>query len=148
LHIGFELWIKPNNDIGELKNKAVIVNSLGVFQGGTWDGTYVKANPKALGSFYVTIDTIAPKIIPINMSKGKNMQNEKRISFNISDNLSGIKSFDGFVDGQWILMKFDAKSNTLWYDFDERVSTGAHNFQLTVVDLKENSRTYRVDFYK
>ena len=76
------------------------------------------------------------------------MANESRISFKISDNLSGINSFKGMIDGQWILMEFDPKTATLWHTFDYRTTAGKHLFQLIVTDNKSNSRSYTATFYK
>lgn len=71
-----------------------------------------------------------------------------KMSFRISDNLSGIKSFNGYIDGQWVLMEFDAKTASLWHNFDERTSTGKHTFELLVVDMKDNTKRYAIDFYR
>jgi hypothetical protein len=56
------------------------------------------------------------------------MASLSKMSFRISDNLSGIKSFNGYIDGKWILMEFDTKTASLWHTFDERTGTGKHTF--------------------
>lgn len=146
LHIGFDLWIKGDNLPENLRGKALIVNLNGSSQGGSFDNGYVKATPKNFGSFYIAVDTIAPRIFPVNISEGKNMSGLSKIFFKISDNLSGIKSFNGYIDGKWALMEFDAKTATLWHSFDERTAAGRHTLELTVVDMKENTRNYTVNF--
>jgi len=148
LHIGFDLWIKGDNLPENLRSKALIVNLNGSSQGGSFDNGYVKATPKNFGSFYVAVDTIAPRIFPVNISEGKNMSGLSKIFFKISDNLSGIKSFNGYIDGKWALMEFDAKSATLWHSFDERTAPGRHTLELIVVDMKENTRKYNVNFFR
>lgn len=148
LHIGFNISIKADNLPENLKNKALIVNSNGSSQGGFFENGYVKATPKNFGSFYIAIDTIAPRIIPVNISEGKNMAGLSKIFFKISDNLSGIKSFNGYIDGKWALMEFDTKTATLWHSFDERTASGKHTLELVVVDMKENTRKYTVTFIR
>ncbi|UKT62518.1 M23 family metallopeptidase [Pedobacter mucosus] len=148
LHVGFDLSIKADNLPENLRSKALIVNSNGSSQGGSFDNGFVKATPKNFGSFYISTDTIAPRIIPINIAEGKNMASLSKMIFKISDNLSGIKSFNGYVDGKWILMEFDTKTATLWHSFDERTSKGKHSLELVVVDMKDNSRKYSITFYK
>ena len=71
-----------------------------------------------------------------------------KMSFRISDNLSGIKSFNGYIDGKWILMEFDTKTANLWHTFDEQTTAGKHSFELVVIDMKDNIKRYVIDFYK
>lgn len=148
LHLGFEIWIKADTSLLKFKEKALIVNTNRVSQGGYFENGYVKAQPKKFGGFFITIDTIAPSIVPLNVSNGKNMSANSKISFKISDNLSGIKSFNGYIDGKWILMEFDSKSASLWHTFDEQTLPGKHNFELSVTDLKDNTKTYSAEFYR
>jgi hypothetical protein len=108
----------------------------------------VKAMPKNFGSFFIAIDTIAPTIVPVNIANGKNMAGLSKMSFRISDGLSGIKSFNGYIDGKWVLMEFDTKTANLWHNFDERTLAGKHTFELIVVDMKENVKRYAIDFYR
>lgn len=148
LHIGFDLWIKADQLPENLRSKALIVNSNGSTQGGSYDNGFVKATPRNFGSFYIAVDTIAPRISPINIIEGKSMSGLSRMNFRISDNLSGIKNFNGYLDGKWILMEFDAKTATLWHSFDERTTSGKHTFELVVADMKDNTRRYTVHFSK
>jgi len=148
LHVGFDLWIKADQLPENLRSKALIVNSNGFTQGGSFDNGFVKATPRNFGSFYIAIDTIAPRISPINIAEGKSMAGLSKMIFKISDNLSGIKSFNGYLDGKWILMEFDAKTATLWHSFDERTTSGKHSLELVVTDMKENTRRYTIHFSK
>jgi murein DD-endopeptidase MepM/ murein hydrolase activator NlpD len=148
LHTGFDLWIKPMAYLGELQSKALIVSTSGASQGGKFEDGFVKAKPRTFGSFYIAVDTLPPTITPVNMSEGKNMRGVGRMTFKIRDNLSGIKSFNGSIDGRWVLMEFDAKTATLSHSFDGTLSNGKHNLALIVVDMKENSRTLTLSFYK
>jgi murein DD-endopeptidase MepM/ murein hydrolase activator NlpD len=148
LHIGFELWIKADASLANLKDKAVIVSTGGASQGGTFENGYIKALPRNFGSFYVTVDTTAPTVTPLNISEGKNMAGISRMNFKIRDNLSGIKSFNGYIDGSWVLMEFDTKTATLWHTFDEHTGNGKHQLKLVVEDMKGNVKNYLVNFYK
>ena len=148
MHTGFEIWIKADSSLNKFKNKAVIVNTARVSQGGEFENGWVKAQPKKFGSFFIAIDTVPPKIIPINIATEKNMKGVSKISLKISDNLSGIKSFNGYIDGKWILMEFDAKSSNLWHSFDELTQPGKHSFELVVSDMKNNVNKYTILFYR
>ena len=68
------------------------------------------------------------------------------MSFRISDGLSGIKSFNGYIDGKWVLMEFDTKTASLWHTFDEKTAKGSHSFELVVEDMKENIKRYAITF--
>lgn len=148
LHIGFDLWIKPDASLGNLKDKAVIVSTGGSSQGGVFEDGYIKASPRNFGSFYIAVDTVAPSVIPVNIADGKNMAGIPKMIFKIRDNLSGIKSFNGFIDGNWVLMEFDTKTATLWHSFDERTAPGKHQLKLVVEDMKGNIKTYSINFTK
>ena len=148
LHIGFGLWIKADSAIIKYQSKALIVNVNRSSQGGYFENGFVKASPKTFGSFFITVDTIAPTITPVNIASCKNMVGLTKISFKIRDNLSGIKSFNGYIDGKWILMEFDTKSANLWHSFDERTLAGKHSFELIVVDMKDNTKRYAIDFFR
>jgi hypothetical protein len=148
LHSGYDLWIKPDSALLPFKDKAVIVNINRASQGGYYEDGYVKAKPRNFGSFFIAIDTLAPTIVPLNISSGKNMAGISKMSFKLRDNLSGLKSFNGYVDGKWILMEFDSKTATLWHTFDERTKPGKHSLKLVVDDMKNNVKTLNLDFYR
>ncbi|MFP5079996.1 M23 family metallopeptidase [Pedobacter sp. JCM 36344] len=148
LHVGFELWINAEDLPENLRSKAVIVSSSRASQGGYFENGYVKAKPRNFGSFFISTDTLSPVILPQNIHDGKSMAGISKISFKIRDNLSGIQNFNGFIDGKWVLMEFDTKTASLWHTFDEQTGPGKHNFELIVKDMKDNSKTYSITFYK
>lgn len=148
LHLGFELWIKADSTLTKYQNKALIVNTNRSSQGGYFENGYVKTTPRNFGSFFIAIDTIPPTIVPVNIADGKNMAGLSKMSFRISDGLSGIKSFNGYIDGKWILMEFDTKTASLWHSFDERTLPGKHSFELLVTDMKDNVKRYAIEFYR
>ena len=146
LHSGFSLAIKAEGLPENLQSKALLKSAGGASQGGGFENGYVIASPKTFGSFYIAIDTVAPSIFPLNISQGKNMAGISKMLFKIRDNLAGIKSFNGYVDGRWVLMEFDTKTATLWYSFDDEVAKGKHSLSLVVADMKDNLREYKIDF--
>jgi murein DD-endopeptidase MepM/ murein hydrolase activator NlpD len=147
IHDQYDLWIKPDRDLGQLANKAVIVSTDGGYAGGVYEDGYVKGQAKGFGNFYIRTDDVPPRIVPISISNGKNMAKLSHISLRISDNLSGIKSYNGKIDGKWVLMEWDYKTRVLSYTFDN-IAPGKHNFELTVTDNKDNNAVYTADFYK
>ena len=148
LHIGFDLWIKADDLPVKYQDKALIVNANRASQGGFYENGYVKAKPKNFGSFFIAIDTIPPVVVPVNIADGKNMKGISKMTFKIRDNLSGINSFNGYIDNQWILMEFDTKTATLWHTFEDQTGPGRHELRIVVTDMKNNSKTYSITFYK
>ncbi|MHB1178026.1 MAG: M23 family metallopeptidase [Daejeonella sp.] len=145
----YSLSIEPTVPLrAELQSKALIVSTNRVSQGGTYENGSVKALIQVFGSFYITVDTLAPRIVPVNISNGKSFAENQKIQFKISDNLSGIKNFTGRIDGKWVLMEYDPKTASLWHILDEHTGSGKHNFQLTVTDMKSNSGIFNAVFYK
>lgn len=87
-------------------------------------------------------DTIAPVIKPLNIANNKNISAQQSIRVSISDNLSGIKSYRGTLNGKWILMDYDPKNNLLKYNFDELLNQGVNEFLLEVTDDAGNTGRY------
>lgn len=148
LHIGFEIWIKADSSFNKYKEKALIVSTSRSSQGGYFENGYVKAKPRTFGSYFIAIDTVPPTIVPVNISAGKSMAGISKMSFKIRDNLSGIKNFNGYIDGKWVLMEFDTKTASLWHTFDDSTGPGKHTLEIIVSDMKDNIKNYSISFYK
>ena len=102
---------------------------------------FVCLETNQFGKFAVAIDTVAPAIRAKNFKNGKKLPSQtKRISVAISDNLSGIKKYRGELNGEWVLMPFDGKSATLYYEIDERLKKGNNTLKIVVEDAVGNSR--------
>jgi len=146
IHENFDLWIKPDATIGKLASKAVIVNTLTGSVGGKYEDGYIKAKPAAFGDFFIKLDTVAPRITPINIREGVNLAAVKSITLRASDDLSGIKSVVAKIDGKWILLAQDYKTRIFRYIFDDSIAAGKHEFEITVTDAKDNISQYKATF--
>jgi len=144
----FEIWIKPDASIGQRTDKAVIVNTDGACEPGVYQDGYIKGEARTFGDYYVKLDTVPPIIRALNIKDGANMSKLKRIAFRIGDNLSGIKTYSGKIDGKWVLVEWDYKTKVLSYTFDNSVTSGKHIFDLTVTDNKENISQFSATFYR
>lgn len=87
------------------------INSPGnyIFEGGEWQNEQIKFNTRTFGDYTLLTDTLPPEVKPLKLSKEK-------IEFVIADELSGIYSYETFVDGEWLLMHYDYKRNLIWSD--------------------------------
>jgi hypothetical protein len=147
IHVNYDLWIKPDVDLGQLADKAVIVGT-GLCDSSIYENGYVKAKARSFGDFYIRLDTEPPHITPLNIHNGVSLAKAKGIFLRIGDNLSGVKTYNGKIDGKWILMEWDFKTKVLSYTFDGMLSAGKHSFELTVGDNKNNNAQFTADFYR
>jgi hypothetical protein len=87
--------------------------------GGAYENGFVKGNASVFGSYFVSIDTIEPRIERVFIDKENPSVDTLYWHFQVKDNFSGIAKYEAYLNNQWILLDYDAKSNLLSYKFDE-----------------------------
>ncbi|MBW2961358.1 M23 family metallopeptidase [Mesonia aestuariivivens] len=117
--------------------------------------TYKKANrfttnTKYFGTYKLAIDNTPPLIQAINFKDKKWMSNYRYLKFKISDDLSGISSYRATINGKFILMEYDYKTNMLVYDFNDNIITDEteNNLKIIVLDNVGNSTTFEGTFFR
>jgi murein DD-endopeptidase MepM/ murein hydrolase activator NlpD len=152
VHSLCNLSIKTEGLPKSLESKSVIVKieEPGKYssKGGKWEKGFIMTQVKEFGDYTVKVDTVAPVIHAINVFSGKKVSSQGTIKMKISDNLSGIRSYRGTLNGKWILMDYDAKNQSLTYAFDDRIHSGKNEFVLTVRDNVGNESVYRTSLIK
>ncbi|WP_372771964.1 M23 family metallopeptidase [Mangrovibacterium sp.] len=155
VHKSFDLKIKAEGLPAELQEKALVVSidtktKKKYAMGGTYNNGWVETKVRQLGLFGIAIDTKAPEITPVNIQNHSTLTDRRKISFKIIDDLSGISSYRGEINGQWVLFEFDAKNNLLEYYFDaNHLQLGkTQELNLTVVDGVGNKSIYQANFYR
>ena len=148
LFSAYSLSIKPTNLPTHLESKALIASVDGGAEGGKSENGWVTVNTRNFGDFYVAVDTIAPTITARNLVNGKNVSTQSKIDFTIADNFSGIQSFNGYIDGKWVLMEYDSKNRHVWHRFESSLAKGEHTFKLIVKDWKDNEKVYEAKFIR
>ena len=94
-------------------------------------------------------DTLAPQIKPVNFQEGKWLSKQNDLQFTITDDLSGIKSYNGYLNGKWILFDYDYKSDKIVHDFsDNIVIEGRNELKIVVVDNVGNSTIFESHFFR
>jgi hypothetical protein len=151
IHDFIEVSIKVGRITEEQRKKVVVVNidQNGAIssKGGEWRNNYLTAKSKILGGFTIMLDTVAPIINPVNIFANKNMTGNSSIICTMSDNLSGIKTYRGEIDGKWVLMDYDGKTAKLTHVFDN-LTTGNHTFKLEVIDFVDNKTVLEIPFIR
>ena len=149
IHKPYLLELKANiPDTIKEKTYIATTNMKGNFWhiGGVWKNNFLKTKSKEFGDFCIISDTINPEIKGVNIFPGKTFNTQTSIKLTIKDKNSGIKSYRGEIDGEWILMEYDYKKNLLRFDIDNNISKGKHNFTLEVIDNVGNTTKYEATF--
>jgi len=152
LHKAFTLSVKPTIIPAGKESKMLLVrldDDLNrVAATSIWTGAYLTADLLSFGRYYISIDTIAPVISANGLLNGANLTGKKEIKIRIKDELSGIKSYEPTIDGNWALFEYDQKNDLLVYKFDEtRIKKGSeHTLSLKVIDNKDNSSIFKCNF--
>jgi len=152
LHKSYSLSIKPVTLPVGKESKMLIINlrddnSRVPVKGNYADG-FINALTSSFGMFYVGIDTIPPDISANGFSKSADFSSRTEMRIRITDNLSGIKSYEPLIDGNWALFEYDQKNSVLIYKFDpERITKGTrHTLALKVTDNRDNVNTFNGSF--
>jgi hypothetical protein len=152
LHKAYTLSIKPTN-IPAGKDSKMLIVMIGNDQkrypvNSKWSDGYLTGDLLSFGKFCIGIDTIPPEITSNGLIKSADLTGKKVMNFRITDDFSGIKSYEPVIDGKWALFEYDQKNNLISYRFDEkRITRGAkHNLVLKVSDNRDNISYYRADF--
>ena len=108
--------------------------------------TTFSAKVKILGKYKLVTDTLAPKITISKPIEGKWI-NQDTVQLQITDSGSGIKKYDGYLNGQWVLFEYDNKTNTITHVFnDQFLLNGANELKVIVIDATGNSATFETRF--
>ena len=117
------------------------------YKGKTWKNGSLHAKTREFGIFTVVADTIKPTISDYHFNKNK-VNYTENISVQISDNESGISYYRGEIDGKWILMEYDFKSDLLIYHIDkEKIQKGEHTLKVIVRDRLDNETVFIKRFF-
>lgn len=154
VHRNFEISVIPDRFPEKHADRLCLVsimdNGTTEFAGGTFEEGKVTGNLRSFGKYAVGVDTIPPEITPLNLYEGKDVRSQPGIRFRISDNLSGITTYDGYINGQWVLFEYDPKNELLFHKFDGRVPFSEKNNELEIVltDTKGNKTNYHTTFLR
>jgi len=112
-------------------------------------GDVLTTSSNALGTYALVMDTQGPKISATNFQDGKWLSNFRYLKFKITDNLSGISNYRATINGKFILVEYEYKTNTLTFDFNDNVVTDTKNeLKLVVTDNVGNSSTFEATFFR
>ncbi len=150
VHSNFTISVEEIISSEEEKKKMFLAS----FNGKKWTynatklvGNTFSCRSKSLGQFTLMKDTVAPKINISKSIEGKWITGQKGLSFTISDDLSGIKTYNGYINDVWVLFEYESKLNKITHVFnDNLLLEGANKLKLIVTDNVGNSTIFETQF--
>lgn len=148
VHSNFTITIKDTLYPESLRDKLYIGKGTS-YNGTIRKGDVFTAKAKILGAYGLVLDTIPPVIKITKPVEGKWISDQKKIEFTIGDSLSGIKSYNGYLNGSWVLFEYENKNRKITHTFDDQYLTEGENFlKIEVVDNVGNSTIFETHFFR
>ena len=140
----FTIRIRPNEEWADHPKKYIAyydnsgkVSSLG---GKMKDGC-MEVQTRSMGEYTIKIDSVAPTVRASNFKDGQAVTSLKSLRFKISDDMTGIETYDIYLDDVWVLGQYDAKNALLYYEIDDKMQKGTNNVKVVVTDGVGNKKT-------
>jgi len=112
------------------------------------DDLYIYAKTSSLGKYIISRDTIKPKIKPINFKQNTNISNNSTIRLILKDEMSGIKSYNAFINGKWALFEYEPKLNLIFHKIsDNIINEGKNILLINFQDGVGNKGVFRTAIY-
>lgn len=154
VHRYFQIAIRPDERLPQdLRDRAVLARCSGsrtpISFGGTWEDGFLRSEVRDFGDYCILIDTVPPSIRPSSFRY--NLRGRGSFSFRIGDNFPTSGPARGLryraeVDGKWLLMEYDLKSNRIFHNFDGSLPRGVHTLTIEVTDDRENTARWEGKF--
>ena len=140
----FTIRIRPNEEWADHPRKFIAyfdnsgkVSSLG----GKMKNGCMEVETRSMGEYAIKIDSVAPSVKTSNFKDGQAVSTLKSLRFKISDDMTGIETYDIYLDDVWVLGQYDAKNALLYYEIDEKMKKGTNNVKVVVTDGVGNKKT-------
>jgi hypothetical protein len=127
---------KPEQKYNSPKYSVYKVNGTYANYGGRWENGSVSFTTHEFGEFVILPDSVAPGILRIAL-------NQSYARFKISDDLSGIFSFEATINGQWVLMNYEHKTGIIFSEKLDKKTPLKGDFELKVTDYAGNEKIYK-----
>ena len=130
------LTLRPEFDYNTDHRVYIKVGKRFYYVGGKWEDDKISFRTRDLSHFVLLDDTVPPTVQPRTV-------NSRRISLTISDDLSGIRSYEATLNEDWLLMKYDKKNKHLEAQGKSPNSFYTGKFILKLYDNHGNLATYK-----
>ncbi len=138
-----------NEDLDKLYIGRLNYRKVPYYNSTSRSGDKLTMKTRTFGTYTLAADTNGPVIKPLNFADGKWISDNKDLKIKITDDVSGISNYRATVNGKFILMEYNYKTNVLIYDFGDGGITDTDNkLKIIVVDNAGNSSTFEATFYR
>lgn len=146
--ISFEDTKSSENDKKKMFIASVSGNKLSYYTTKLVGNTFT-CKTKTLGQFTLAKDTIAPKISITKSIENKWLTDKKSIQLTISDDFSGVKTYNGYLNDTWVLFEYEPKTKKLTHTFDDTLLIeGQNKLKVVVTDNVGNSTIFETQFFR
>ncbi len=140
----FEDKVKEKLYIAKRKN-----NGQDLFVSSTIINDSLIAKTQYLGTYFISKDTVAPKVDILNIKPNQWISDRKFLKIKIFDNESGIKKYNGWINNKWILLEYEPKEKILTYNFDDLINTESkNNLKVKIEDNLGNITQKQIVFFR
>ena len=136
----------------EDRSKAVIVSlnaqkQILAAEGGKIDSNWITCKTRSFGPYTVFIDKKAPKITAKNFTPKATYLSSKRLYFYCTDDISGLGSYEAYIDEKWILIEYEKNRKQVFFELDNVAkTTGKHTLKIRVQDKVGNTSEFASTF--
>ena len=125
-----------------------IVNNRVSYLSSKKDDSIIFTNTSSLGKYTVSIDTLKPEIRSINFKNNSNVKGKNSLRLRLKDELSGIKNYSSYLNGNWVLFEYEPKSNLIFHDLSDGViKNGENELIIKYEDGVGNKGVYKSKIY-
>lgn len=106
---------------------------------------WLEADVRAFGAYSIVADTVSPTVKPLNFKSGMVFTgNELKIK--ITDDLSGINTYNCYINNRWVLAEYDPKVASIIINA-KSLKKGANEFTVKITDAVGNltEETYNIN---
>ena len=110
--------------------------------------SYIYASTSSLGEYIISKDTLKPDIKPINFKNNSNIKVKNTLKLRLKDDLSGIKNYSSYFNGNWALFEYEPKSNMIFHNLsDGIIKDGENELIIKYEDGVGNKGVYQTKVY-
>ncbi len=136
LNRNMSITIKPKGAYSEKFAVYRLAGKYNQYIGGTWANGKITFSTRDFGDFVLLEDTNAPSI-------NRMAVNGASARFKIRDDLSGIAYYEASINGEWLLMNYDYKTNMIWAERSDSKKPLKGDLSVKVVDSAGNENIYQ-----
>lgn len=139
-----DISLKLNHPVRNPKKLYIVCHSgTDRYSGGHYENGWVRGRARELGATYeIAYDDIPPRIVPFGA-------NGRHINVGITDSQSGVREWQGYIDGRFVVFEKLDKQATLRCTLKDNAvrKTGrSHSLTLVAHDMCGNKAVYKTTF--